>query len=290
MPSSILPRHLNTRLIQFHLFRIHKTCCHHRFCATNTQTTQAPSTRPTMSLSISKNRAPWRKLLESHLEQTKSYDFTIATVGYDSKGNPVPRVRTCGFRGFFPELELHPSGQEDMDQQVEGGGNPGLFESDILTFTTDVRMEKLDQLASTGNYIEAMFWLKEVMVQWRIKGKAYSVGSPNPESGSEFGLRPELFEALRVKENHRGGSSGDANKWTWEKAITKYFANHSPVMRGTSCLPFCSGGWLLRLPFLPQPETLATRSPSACLRFNCSLLNQANKFTRLLQKPTSWSA
>lgn len=243
-----------------------------------------------MSLSISKNRAPWRKLLESHLEQTKSYDFTIATVGYDSKGNPVPRVRTCGFRGFFPELELHPSGQEDMDQQVEGGGNPGLFESDILTFTTDVRMEKLDQLASTGNYIEAMFWLKEVMVQWRIKGKAYSVGSPNPESGSEFGLRPELFEALRVKENHRGGSSGDANKWTWEKAITKYFANHSPVMRGTSCLPFCSGGWLLRLPFLPQPETLATRSPSACLRFNCSLLNQANKFTRLLQKPTSWSA
>lgn len=197
-----------------------------------------------MSLSISKTRAPWRNLINSHLNKTEGYEFTIATVDYDSHGNPVPRVRTCGFRGFFPELELHPSGQKDMDQQVEDGGNPYLFESDMLAFTTDVRMEKLEQLESTGNVIEAMFWLKEVMVQWRIKGKAYSIGNPNPESEREYGLRPELFEALRVQDDYRGDLSGDADKWTWEKAVTKYFANHSPVMRGKLCvsfwLAFCS--------------------------------------------------
>ncbi|GLI72769.1 hypothetical protein PoHVEF18_000953 [Penicillium ochrochloron] len=170
-------------------------------------------------------------MLDSHLENTKGYDFTIATVGYDSQERPVPRVRTCGFRGFFPELELHPSGQKDMDQQVEDGGNPYVFESDMLTFTTDVRMEKLEQLESTGNNIEAMFWLKEVMVQWRIKGRAYSIGNPNPSSEKESGLRPELFKALRVKEDYHGNLSVDADKWTWEKAVTKYFANHSPVMR-----------------------------------------------------------
>lgn len=235
-----------------------------------------------MSLSISKDRAPWRNLLDLHLEQTKDYEFTIATVGYDAQERLVPRVRTCGFRGFFPELELHPSGQKDMDQQVEDGGNPYLFESDMLTFTTDVRMEKLEQLESTGNHIEAMFWLKKVMVQWRIKGKAYAIGSPHPESESEYGLRPELFEALRVKEDYRGDLSDDADKWTWEKAVTKYFANHSPVMRGKLCLPlrlavgpfwgsyvqvfaaFVSGcGWVAMaialatsIPLLPQPVHL----------------------------------
>lgn len=189
-----------------------------------------------MTLPISQSRAPWRNMLDSHLEKTKGYDFTIATVGYDSQERPVPRVRTCGFRGFFPELELHPSGQKDMDQQVEDGGNPYVFESDMLTFTTDVRMEKLEQLESTANNIEAMFWLKEVMVQWRIKGRAYSIGNPNPSSEKESRLRPELFEALRVKEDYHGNLSVDADKWTWEKAVTKYFANHSPVMRGKLCL------------------------------------------------------
>lgn len=189
-----------------------------------------------MPLPISQTRAPWRNLIDSHLEKTKGYEFTVATVGYDSKKNPVPRVRTCGFRGFFPELELHPSGQNDLDGQVEDGGNPNLFESDMLAFTTDVRMEKLGQLESTDDNIEAMFWLKEVMVQWRIKGKAYTIGSPNPDSEREGSLRPELFEALRVKEDYRGDLSSDADKWTWEKSVTKYFANHSPVMRGKLCL------------------------------------------------------
>lgn len=172
-------------------------------------------------------RAPWRDLLTSHLDQTPGYEFMIATVGYDAQNRPVPRVRTCGCRGFFPELKLHPSGQKDMDQQVEDGGNPECYESDMLSFTTDIRMEKLPQLESSGNAVEAMFWLKDLMMQWRIKGRALSIGNPRGEDGSEKVARAEIGRGLRLKSD-----AIDSKSWTWEKAVTKYFANHSPIMRG----------------------------------------------------------
>ncbi|CAI7625796.1 unnamed protein product [Penicillium crustosum] len=174
--------------------------------------------------------APWRDILSSHLEQTPGYEFTIATIGYNAQQRPVPRVRTCGCRGFFPELELHHKGQEAMDQQVEGGGNPPVFESDMLSFTTDARMDKLPQLESSGHAIEAVFWLKDLMTQWRIKGTAYAIGNPSGEDAEEEKTsRNEIRKALRVK----GGNDSDVAKWTWEKAVTKYFANHSPIARGS---------------------------------------------------------
>ncbi|KAF7519545.1 hypothetical protein PCG10_009951 [Penicillium crustosum] len=174
--------------------------------------------------------APWRDILSSHLEQTPGYKFTIATIGYNAQQRPVPRVRTCGCRGFFPELELHHKGQEAMDQQVEGGGNPPVFESDMLSFTTDARMDKLPQLESSGHAIEAVFWLKDLMTQWRIKGTAYAIGNPSGEDAEEEKTsRNEIRKALRVK----GGNDSDVAKWTWEKAVTKYFANHSPIARGS---------------------------------------------------------
>jgi pyridoxamine 5'-phosphate oxidase len=188
------------------------------------------STTSKMAMSLSTQRAPWRDILDSHLKQTSGYDFTIATVGLDSQGRFVPRVRTCGCRGFFPELELHPKGQEAMDEQVEGAGNPPVYESDMLSFTTDVRMEKLGQLEESGHAIEAIFWLEDVMTQWRVKGRAYAIGNPDPEETSELEMasQKEIMKGLRVKSN----ANEDTAKWTWEKAVTKYFANHSPIMRG----------------------------------------------------------
>ncbi|KAJ5279260.1 hypothetical protein N7478_004632 [Penicillium angulare] len=176
-------------------------------------------------------QAPWRDTLASHLKQTPGYEFSIATVTYDSNGQAVPRVRTCGCRGFFPELELHPSGQKDMENQVANDGNPLVFESDMLTFTTDSRMEKLPQLYSSGHAIEAMFWLKDKMVQWRIKGRAFSIGDcfGVEDNEGEKASRGQIKDYLRTK----GGFEGDVNTWSWEKAVTKYFANHSPIMRGS---------------------------------------------------------
>lgn len=184
-----------------------------------------------MPLPPSEHRAPWRDQLDSHFSQTPDYEFTVATVGFDPMGRPVPRVRTCGCRGFFPELDLHPNGQEAMEQQVDGNGNPHVYESDMLVFTTDVRMEKLGQLEASGHAIEGVFWLKDLMTQWRIKGRAFSIGDPRGEDAEEEKTsRQEIVKGLRVKES----PDGDAGDWTWEKAVTKYFANHSPIMRGTS--------------------------------------------------------
>lgn len=194
-----------------------------------------------MPLPPSDHRAPWRDLLDSHFSQAPDYDFAVATVGYDPQGRPVPRVRTCGCRGFFPEIELHPKGQEAMEQQVEESGNPNIYESDMLVFTTDVRMEKLGQLESAGHAVEAVFWLKDLMSQWRIKGTAFSVGDPRGEADEEEKLsRQEISKGLRLKEN----AEGDAKNWTWGKAVTKYFANHSPIMRGMSSSFACISAML----------------------------------------------
>ncbi|KAF9244406.1 hypothetical protein LCP9604111_7359 [Penicillium roqueforti] len=174
-------------------------------------------------------RAPWRDLLGSHIEQTPGCEFTIATIGYNAQQHPVPRLRTCACRGFFPELELNAKGQEAMDQQVEGGANPPVFESDMLSFTTDARMDKLPQLESSGHATEVVFWLKDLMTQWRVKGTAYAIGNPSGEDTEEEKLsRTEIKKGLRVK----GNNDSDIAKWTWEKAVTKYFANHSPIARG----------------------------------------------------------
>jgi hypothetical protein len=193
-------------------------------------------------------RAPWRDLLDSHLKQTPGYEFTVATIGYNAQQRPVPRLRTCGCRGFFPELQLHAKGQEAMDQQVEGGGNPPIFESDMLSFTTDARMEKLPQLESSGHAIEAVFWLKGLMTQWRIKGTAYAIGDPSGEDAQqEKTSRTEIRKALRVK----GDTDSDMAKWTWENAVTEYFANHSPVARGTLslCLLLAASVLFLHFPY-----------------------------------------
>lgn len=116
-----------------------------------------------------------------------------------------------------------------MEQQVKDGGNPHVYESDMLVFTTDARMEKLPQLESSGHAIEAIFWLKELMTQWRVKGKAFAIGDPRGEEGEEEKTsRREIEKGLRVKDN----ADGDVGQWTWDKAVAKYFANHSPIMRG----------------------------------------------------------
>lgn len=182
-----------------------------------------------MPLPPSEHRAPWRAQIDSHFSQTPNYEFTIATVGYDPQGRPVPRVRTCGCRGFFPDLDLHPNGEEAMQQQVDNGGNPPIYESDMLALTTDVRMEKLGQLESSGHAIEAVFWLKDLMAQWRVRGRAFAIGDPRGEQNEEESVsRQEIHKGLRLKE-HTGGDLGN---WTLNKAVTKYFANHSPIMRG----------------------------------------------------------
>lgn len=152
----------------------------------------------------------------------------------------VPRARYCIFRGFWAEL---PENKHNDAKQ-----NPRVYESDLPTITTDVRMEKVGELFGSsagkaesddqvqgsggGGPVEAVWWIKDEGVQWRLKGYAYVV-APDIESDSgSSGVRTvksEIGERMRVVK----GMEGKEGDWSWTKEITAHFGNLSPGMRGT---------------------------------------------------------
>ncbi|OJJ50836.1 hypothetical protein ASPZODRAFT_126786 [Penicilliopsis zonata CBS 506.65] len=100
----------------------------------------------------------------------------------------------------------------------------------MLSFTTDVRMEKLQEINSrSGHAVEAVFWLRDMATQWRVKGLAFGIGAAREEEGEQT-ARAEIKKAMRVK---AGSEEGSQSTWSWEREVTTYFANHTPVMRGS---------------------------------------------------------
>lgn len=130
--------------------------------------------------------------------------------------------------------------ERDSSAEGEGGRiNPDVYESDMLTFTTDVRMEKVRQIESeekgnVGGEVEAMFWVKDVMTQWRVKGRAFIVGG---EGGNKLELanRERIWAWMRARHS---ASRDSAKSWNWEKEVTAHFANMSPIMRGRCSVVF----------------------------------------------------
>lgn len=205
-------------------------------------------------------KAPWKDLLNDHLSQNSSSEFTLATVAYDAtKKRHVPRARVCGFRGFFPNPQLHPSAVDALKTQGDGL-NPDVYESDMLSFTTDVRMEKVGHIqpgsseSDAGSEVEMVFWLKDAGSQWRIKGDAFVIG--DQDGGSvEDEAREEIQRGLRIR------SEDGCGRWTWERQVTTYFANHTPILRGLSSLiSFVLALELLTLPNRFIQESLAWSS------------------------------
>ena len=123
--------------------------------------------------------------------------------------------------------------------------NKRVYESEMPTFTSDVRMEKIpDIFASSagrgdksqsqgsggGGPVEAVFWIKDVMTQWRFKGEAFVVGQDIEGGGEESsGVRTVKSE---IGSMMRAVSEGEENAWSWSKELTAHFGNCSPVMRG----------------------------------------------------------
>ncbi|EEP75832.1 predicted protein [Uncinocarpus reesii 1704] len=266
-------------------------------------------------------RAPWRDLFDKQRGKAP-VEFCLATVHHDPfTGRAYPRARTCIFRNFWSEIELHPAALREMDRSYvpveppapkehrvkDGWGlypdeeeagdaaafekddddsqtqynficgndecgeyddydgidarfddtyyaqeyeedsddsfadlygnnddkatNEASFESDMFTFTTDVRMPKVGDLidpdGGPGGYVEAVFWLRDVCVQWRVKGRAFVVGG-DPEDEAEVQAREEIEKAMRACP---GYSKKTLRKWSWEKEITAQFANLKPLMR-----------------------------------------------------------
>ena len=128
--------------------------------------------------------------------------------------------------------------------------NEKVYESDLPTFTTDIRMEKVGQLFESspgkeglkseeqvqgsggGGAVEAVWWIKDEGVQWRVKGRAFVVGT-DMDSENDSGVRTvksEVGERMRVAT----GMEGKEGQWSWGREITGHFGNMSPGMRGTS--------------------------------------------------------
>lgn len=176
-----------------------------------------------------------------------SPEFVLGTLGSAPEGSPtplVPRVRFCIFRGFWTELP------ENKHNDAER--NPVVYESDLPTFTTDVRMEKVGQIFGTsaghaesseqtqgsggGGPVEAVWWIKETGTQWRIKGRAYVVSQDiegKEESSGVRTVKSEVGKRMRLVDESK------EKDWSWSRELTAIFGNQSPTIKGTPP-PICT--------------------------------------------------
>lgn len=145
--------------------------------------------------------------------------------------------------------------------------NSRVYESDLLTLTTDVRMSKIPELFASsqghggveqsqgsggGGPVEAVFWIKEVMTQWRIRGEAYVVGpdieGSREESSGARTVKSAIGERMRVLREEA------KDTWSWNTELTAHFGNMSPAMRGS-----------FKNPEPGSPVSIPPRDPSLAL-------------------------
>ena len=194
-----------------------------------------------MSHPTTSSSAPWRPVFEQHLEKIggPSAEFYLATV----TANGLPRARACIHRGFWAKIAENPHNKLTK--------NPPVFEADCPVFTTDARMNKVYDIFATGKGkgdlaqsrsgsggggpVEAVYWIKDIRVQWRIKGKCWLVAADDIEGGSEaqnsgtVTVKAHVGRYMRPNGDHETQNS----EWSWKREVDNLFENLSPMMRGT---------------------------------------------------------
>ncbi|KAF2083147.1 hypothetical protein K490DRAFT_52411 [Saccharata proteae CBS 121410] len=194
--------------------------------------------------SYAKAPAPWKSTFLEHVNKMESPEFVFSSLAAAPAGSAVPyvpRARYCIFRGFWAELPENKHNDAPMNERV--------YESEMPTFTSDVRMLKIPQVFASsagkaekeeqwqgsggGGPVEAVWWVKETGSQWRMKGEAFVVG-PDIEGEESSGVRTvksEVGSRMRVVKEE-----GQAD-WSWAKELTGHFGNNSPGLRGTFRAP-----------------------------------------------------
>jgi pyridoxamine 5'-phosphate oxidase len=197
-----------------------------------------PSTLTMSSSTYKPGLAPWREQFLSHISKMTSPEFTFSTISYTSDGEPVPRARTCVFRGFWCCVP------EDSRNTAER--NPNAYESDMPMLSTDVRMEKVSEVIRSapganldqkdvsasdgGGPVEAVWWVKEqgIRTQWRVRGDAWALGLDIEEEHKESSLRVKHALGTRM----RCVDDSAREKWSWEKEVGVVFGAQSPAIKG----------------------------------------------------------
>jgi pyridoxamine 5'-phosphate oxidase len=162
----------------------------------------------------------------------------------------VPRARYCIFRGFWAELPENKHNDAPMNERV--------YESEMPTFTTDVRMLKVPEVFASsagkaedvgegsaggpeergqsrgsggGGPVEAVWWVKDVGTQWRVRGEAFVVSDDIDGGSGTSGVKTvksEVGSRMRVVK----GMEGKEGEWSWSRELTGHFGNNSPGIRG----------------------------------------------------------
>ncbi|KAI3553325.1 hypothetical protein CABS03_12692 [Colletotrichum abscissum] len=215
------------------------------------QLTHHLQSSPNSSSKASPGPAPWRAPFLKNVNDMASPEFNLATIHSSSSSSSslTPRLRTVIFRGLWASLPVNPKNTADL--------NPPLYESDLLTLTTDARMAKVpDFLTSNGEKddvkksggggpVEACFWT-DAKVQWRIRGEAFLLGPDIDSSSGAKALREHLLARMRTvtpadakRRREQDIPSGKTvigtseQDWSFAREVTAHFGNLSPMMRGT---------------------------------------------------------
>ena len=175
-----------------------------------------------------------------------SPEFVFSSLAPAPKKGPtdfLPRARYCIYRGMWAEIP--------ENKHYDGPTNEKIYESELPTFTTDVRMGKPFELFASssghakdhsqsqgsggGGPCEAVWWIKgDTQVQWRMKGEAFIVGpdieGEGDQSKESSGVRTAKSEiGSRMKVIKEEGKEN----WSWKTEVTNHFGNMSPGMKGT---------------------------------------------------------
>lgn len=202
------------------------------------RTLPGQSSRVIMSQSRLSRPAPWRADLLAHLSQLGLPICVLSTVhaGHSSSTSGpasatpwIPRARTVVFRGMWgslPENDKNPAER-----------NPPTYESDLLSLTTDARMDKAQEIAPDaenssspggtggGGPFEVVFWIPDAMTQWRLSGRAYLLGPDiDSDEAAAVRVRSGLLQRMRKVED---------GPFSWSREVTAHFGNMSPGMRGS---------------------------------------------------------
>ncbi|KAF8246170.1 hypothetical protein K440DRAFT_371945 [Wilcoxina mikolae CBS 423.85] len=218
------------------------------FSTSNSNHFSHPLLLSSSTTSTAMPQPPWKPLILQHLTTLKPPTFSLATLSTNPlPTNPTfsptpsppplhhpaltPRVRTMIYRGFLGTLP------ENHHNPLISHNPRGVWESDMLTFTTDSRMCKTGELlpdhkssgnatigTSGGAEVEMCFWIEATQNQWRIRGRCYLLAEEDAD------VTPAITDVLKARLKPTGGSGRDM--WTWKKEVQSHFGNMAPEMRG----------------------------------------------------------
>lgn len=206
---------------------------------------------PTIMSGPAVSPAPWRSALVSHFAAMDSPTFVLSTLHSQPMTDTtpsghlgpeaatyLPRARTVVYRGMWAGLSENPRNPAPR--------NPIAYQTDLLTITTDARMEKVTEMfggsdavdasgalqSHIGGPVECVLWAAKANTQWRIRGRVHMVG-PDIETAAALPVRQAILAYMRRQRTGNTEADSEAAAWSWTTELTAHFGNLSPTMRGS---------------------------------------------------------